>query len=235
MTIVFPFLLIAVIFFLAMIAAKISSKIYVFMTWKRSEILAGVYLGILLLLVPILNALPKNDFLKTDSSESSNMSQSSTPDLFNLMAKGDLDQLQGVYKNNTQTFKVDQPTLKFDLPPNSGYNQIFIERKGVDDGEIEVRTYVATQFTEGIDFTKLILPPKVSFQNGVLALKSEQQKLDFKLFKTDFTVGQFKPEDMINIGRMSMYFGWKAVYVRVPKSLEIDQGKYHVQIIGEPK
>jgi hypothetical protein len=160
-------------------------------------------------------------------------SQNYNGDIYYNFAKGNIDKQQGVYKNKSVTFKIDKKTLGFKISDNSGYNQIFIERKDVDNGQIEVNTYVAKHFINGIDITKLLLPPNISFQNGILTVGSnEQQILDFKKFTPDFTLEQFKPTSAENNQSMSMNFAGRVVYIRAPKSLEIDKGTSNVNIIS---
>lgn len=117
------------------------------------------------------------------------------------------------------------------VSPN--YNQIFIERKEADDGEIEVSTYVPTQIAGDIDFTKLVLPPNISFQNGTLSIKTgKQQTLDFKRFNANFTMDQFKLVNMGFNNGLSPNFGLKVVFIRFPKNLQIEKGINNVQMIS---
>jgi len=83
----------------------------------------------------------------------------------------------------------------------------------------------------GIDFTKLILPPAVSLQKGTLSITAASpQRLDFKQFKADVLVDQFKTQNMRNLYTGRVSFGFQIIYIRVPKSLEINEGKYANQI-----
>lgn len=52
------------------------------------------------------------------------------------------------------------------------------------------------------------------------------QTLEFKQFKNDFTIDQFKLQNFGNFVGMSASFGEPVIYIRVPKSMEIDQGMY---------
>ena len=204
---------------IVLIVAKIRPKISTLISWKRSALIAGIYLAVLILLVPVMYLLPGKDFKQLVRSTNNTV----------ILPQLDAKNLDKLYKNSNQAFQFDKKTLGFKVADNTGYNQIYVERKGLDDGKIEISIYAATQVFAGIDFTKLILPPDVSIKNGILTIKSHQQKLDFKKFNPDFILDQFKPD---NIGYNGGMFGWKAVYVRVPKSLEIDKGTYNVNIIS---
>lgn len=234
--ILLPLLILLIVIILRDIVPMIRSKISVFVTWRRSLIVAGIYLGILILIVPILYVLPNEGLNKLGEnwSQGEIMSQNPITDLLPL--KGDLDKQPGLYRNSNHTFKVDAKKLAFNESVN-GNNQIFVERKDVDDGEIEVSTYAATHTVGNVDFTKLILPPVTSYKDGMLSIKSANQpRLNFNQFNSDFTVAQFKNLTKgVGNGRSSSFgFGWKMIYIRVPKSLEIDEGNYNgqIQIVG---
>ena len=223
--------ILAIIVIVAAIKPKTSAFV---ISWKRSLLIAGLYLAGLILLVPILYLLPNKDFIKLheNANKTEALSQYNAGDLYYNSAKGNIDEQQGFYKNSSVTFKIYKKTLRFKASNNTGYNQIFIERKGVDDGKIEVNTYVATHFIEDIDITKQISPPNISFKDGILTIKTERQSLGFKRFNLDFTLKQFKPAYIENNRGMSTNFGGRVVYIRVPKSLEIDKGTNNVNIIN---
>ncbi|MDR3601507.1 MAG: hypothetical protein P4L49_13680 [Desulfosporosinus sp.] len=206
-----------------------------FSSWRRGFISAGIYLGILIILVPILYLLPDEGFIKLN--EAKNQAETETKpqtiinDWYNYLPfVGDLEKQKGLSKNSSHTFKVDAEELAFNGSSNINI-QIFVERKDVDDGEIEVDTYSTTQSIETIDFTKLVLPPVISYENGTLSFKSaNRQNFDFKYFKPDFTVAQFDNPKMGIENGTSSSFGWNIIYIRVPKSLKIDETPHNVRI-----
>jgi len=234
-TILFPSLIFLIIVAIIFVGPKVRSIIGSVLTWRRNLILAGVYLGILILLVPMLYMLPNNDFTKLmeDRNQAEKtISQNSFTDLNNnLPLVGDFDQQNGLYKNSSHTFKVDTTKLAVIVDERmTGDYQIFVERKSVDDEEIEISTFVTTQppLKGSLDFTKLISPPTITFQKDTLSLMSaSRQTVDFTQFNADFTVDQFKKH---NYGGASANFGQNVIYIRVPKSLELDKGKYSDQI-----
>ena len=175
----------------------------------------------------------KEGFIKV-SSDSDQASQNVLSDVFTNKSHLplNLDNQQGLFKTSTQTFKTETNKLSFILDPNFNPPRIFVERKAVDDGEINVSTYALTQTVGGIDFTKLIQPPAMSFEKGTLSCQSNnQQVLDLKRFNADFTVNQFKNGFSGSIQSPSVHFGFgQVIYLYVPRSLEIDQGTYSDQI-----
>ncbi|MDR3585697.1 MAG: hypothetical protein P4L59_10285 [Desulfosporosinus sp.] len=214
------------LFLIVMAIASINKKNRITrLSWRGNLILSGVYLGILLMAVPTLYLLPKDGFNKfvDYSSQTEALSENIILDLYNnhLPPGGNLDNQPGLYKNSSRTFNIETKKLAFKVASNSWNYPIFVARKNADDGKIEVSTYCATQLEGAIDFTKLILPPIIIYQNGTLSLKSTHQSLNFMQCNADFTVNQFKNPTMGYGNGLSTNFGEAMVYIRVPKSLEI--------------
>lgn len=212
------------------IAPKISSKIGSLINWRRSFILAGIYLGILIISVPTLYLLPDKGLIKlAETSKEAVKLQS--------LLEGDLDKHLGLYKNSSQTFQMDTNKLTFNVVANMGSYRILVERKEVDDGKIEVCTYAETQMTMGIDVTKLVQPPTITLHKGLLVLgSSQQQRLEFKQFNLDFTA-EYLQNQKRSEKAMFSDFGVKVIYIRVPKGIDIDKGNYdygeQIQIINK--
>lgn len=215
------------LFLIVMAIVSINKKTNVtLLSWRGNLILLGIYLGILLMAVPIVYLLPKEGFNKFAyySNEAEALSEDPVLDLYNnhLPSGESLDNQPGLYKNSSDTFNIDAKKLAFKVASNSGNYSIFVARKKVDDEKIEVSTYVAPQLEGTIDFTKLVLPPIITYQNGTLSLESAHQSLSFIQCNTDFTVNQFKNRNM-GLGKgLSTNFGETVVYIQVPKSLEIN-------------
>ena len=229
-------LLLFIVIVIKLIVPIIRSRVSVFISWRRGSISASLYLGVLIILVPIIHLLPDRDFIKLIETrqQTETISRNAINDLYNHSPLvGDLNKQKGLYKNSSHTFKVETKELSFifSSPTSTGNYHIFIERKDVDDGEIGLSSYAATQIMGGADYTKLILPPTISFQNGTLSITSPiHQTFDFSQFNADFTVDQFKHRNADYINRMSGSFDENVIYIRVPKSLEIDKGAYNGQI-----
>jgi len=236
--ILLPLMLLLIVIVIKFVGPIIRTRVSGVMTWKRSFIFAGIYLGVLILLVPVLSMLPDKDYIKLIDNrvEAFGLSHTNIDNfdfLNHLPTEGSLKKQQGIYKISSHTFKIDTNKLSFIFyePNLNGNYRIYVKRKDVDDGEIGVSTYATTQLVGGIDFTKLILPPAVSFQKGTLSFRApSRQTLDFKQFKNDFTVDQFKLQNYGNLVGMSASFGSQIIYIRVPKSMEINKGMYSDQI-----
>jgi hypothetical protein len=232
-TVVLLFFLVALIIFITL-AGKIASKLFAFVTWKKSAILTGVYLVCLILSVGLVAILPNSGFLKSEKNEQVGNPHSDISKFFDVKTGKDLDQQKELYLNNRQTLKTDQASLRLDLSPDSGYIKVFVERKAEDDSKIDIFTYL-TPFTIGkLDYTKFLEPPKVSLQDNLLSIKSVRQNFALKLYKTNLTQSQFREYDALDLQNNSstaVNFGWGAVLLKIPKSLAIDEGNSNIQFL----
>ncbi|HBV85864.1 MAG TPA: hypothetical protein DEF42_04200 [Desulfosporosinus sp.] len=216
---------------------SLRSKITRLLSWRLSAIIAGLYLGFLAMLVPILYLLPANDFIKTVENKEQAISNSQIlmNDLYNqkFPSEEDLAKLEGVYKNSSHTFKVDSNKLSINLRTKTGSYHVLIQEKDVDDNEINVSAYVTAQYMGEVNFTKQLAPPAISLKNGILFLTTPNyQTLEFKQFNSDFTVDQFKHQNSNN--GLSTNFGEQIIYIHVPKNLEINRDglEDRIQLIG---
>lgn len=211
-------------------------KLRIHLTWRMSLSLAGLYLGILILLVPVSCLLPRDAFFQPDESgiQADLLGPSPIESLFvdSTPLTGDLANQPGFYRNGFFTFRAEGDNadkLLLQCDPNIYYtaNTIFLEKKKSDDGEIEVHSYAGPQLINNMDCTKQILPPAISYKDGILSIApATQQRLTFIQFNTDFTVRQFqaRAEATPNMNSFSTMSGNKIIYIRIPKSMEIDIG-----------
>ncbi|SDG11256.1 hypothetical protein [Desulfosporosinus hippei] len=223
-------IVIVIVFFIPVVRAKL----FTLLSWKITLTLAGLYLGILMMIVPILYILPENCLIKNNETKDQVVatSQNLISDLYNkrVPSERDLSKLEGIYKNSSHTFNADSNHLSVNIQASTGSRHVFIERKAVDDGQIGVSSYATAQYIGDVNFTKLISPPTFTLQNGTLSLKPPgHQILNFKQLNADFTINQFSNRNYA-IHELSTNFGEQIVYIRVPKSLVIDKGQHTDQI-----
>lgn len=230
--ILFPILLVLIGILLIFFSKSIRPKLLRLLSWKVGAIFTGLYLGVLSMFVPVLYMLPDKDFIKTDAHKDQAIvtSQNLINNLYNqhFPAEKDLAKLEGIYKNSSQTFPVDSSKLSFNQQTTGSYH-VLIERKGVDDGEINISTYVTAQYIGDVNFSKRLFPPVISLKNGILSIRGRNyQSFEFKHFNSDFTVDQFENQNS-RINEMS-HFGDQIIFIRVPKSLDINKGESEGQI-----
>lgn len=204
------------------------------LSWKKNVFSAGLYLAILIILVPIFYSLPTQEFVQSSEGKGQRIDYSLTDVVDSFSSTENPDQIQGVYKISTQTLKLDSPILSFNEAINRGNYQIFIKKRNdINDREIEVSTYIYEQFYGDIDLTKRIPPPSISLQNGRLNIKTiEHPNFEFKQFLDDFTVNQFRNQNHERFNTYRSPSDWRIIYLRVPQSLEIQNpNSYSVHIL----
>lgn len=206
-----------------------------YISWRRNVILAGVYIAVLIVLVPICLLLPRREFMQTSGDRESDQTVMVAPiGLMNgFPLDGNLDQIKGIYRNSNQTFKLDKDKLTFDDSARKGNYKILVKRKAIDDGQIEVSTYITGYFVGKLDFTELVLPPSIFIQKGILSIEDPSpQNLNFIAFTADFTLNQFKHLNLQPNDSFSSQLGMRLIYLSVPKSLEIDNETKNVIMVN---
>jgi hypothetical protein len=225
----------ALIFFLA---KNLRPRLNRLFTWKNNLLFAGGYLALLILLTPISAYLLKDGSFQTNPDKNmitqSPKNWADNLNFYRIPPEGNLETNSEIYKNSSQKFRLTSNTLTIESSSSSEYNQILIERKNINDGEVEVNTYVAPHYAGSIDITKMILPPNISLMDGTMSFQApSEQILEFKRFNSDFTINQFKRENQNTREMSSSHFGWKAIYLRVPQNLEIiSNGTNKVQMVN---
>ena len=221
------FLLVIVIAFLYFMAKGLWPVITRRLTWKNNLIWVGIYFVLLLFLVPVFALLPKHDFVHSSKDGDKELLIQAPRDWsedswkYHIPPDGRFEEQSGLYKNSSQTFQVDTNQITLESLANTGY-LIYIERKDSDDKVIEVSSYVAPHYADAIDFTRMVSPPRISFEKGILTIEApSQQNLQFKSLNDSFTVNQFKQKDSNTQRGNFSVFGGKAVYIQIPKNLEI--------------
>lgn len=235
-----PFLILIGAVFSALIKKPMPQRLKRVFKWKTNLFLAGVYLAVLILLVPLALMLDQGGVLGSGSSTGKELLAEAPSNLAGpgwerrVPMDGRFEEQEGYYKNSSQTFQVEGSQLKIKTDGTSEYGQIFLERKKSADGLIEVSTYVAphyarSTYSKQIDYTKMVAPPQISLEKEILKIEAPpEQKLVFKEFSATFIVSQFKEGVQNNYGGM-MAFGEKGILIRVPSDLEIVSDDY-VQI-----
>lgn len=226
------FIILGVIIVFLFLAAQLSVRILSrYVSWKRNIFVAGTYLALLILLIPLSYLLPRQGFIQA-ATDKNDINLYSPEDVLTLFSSEDNpDQIKGIYKNKSQTFTTQLSSLSFDSSVDRGNNLVFIKRKTVDDGEVEMSSYTNELLFGGIDFAKSTLPPNVFLDNGYLSIKEpSHQSLEYKQFMADFTIEQFKH---INSKSLDSYSnqGWNIIYLRVPQSMEIYNYSKNVHVL----
>lgn len=122
MSIIVSILVIAIIILLT---SKLGILLNSFMSWRKSAIIAGVYLLVLIISVGIAAILPDNGFLRVENNDKAgNVSGI----ISNIRSIDDFMDQPGLYLSSRQTFKIDQER-PLGFVSNSQPIQVYVEKK----------------------------------------------------------------------------------------------------------
>lgn len=206
-------------------------------SWRTGALISTIYLSILIVSVPVCYLLSADSFHTVVWDRSLDQTKMQVyNNLESYAEQGKLDQLSGLICTDIHSFNFPGNTLSLKVDDPSRVSTIFIVRKTLDDGIIDVSTYTTGSTINGTDFTDLAGPPKLSLQADVLTVESGLNKnINIRKFEKDFTVVQFTKQ-MNEFTGNGIDFGDTILYIQVPKNLEIQQGNnYNVKIFENNK
>lgn len=233
-TIIIWVCILASVYFLAKFMRPRLRRVY---RWKTNLLIAVAYLALLVVSIPLALFLDQGEFFQSRNAQAQGMLAEAPADWsedggrYHIFENEPLERQAGLVENSRQTYAADTPQLRIQTAGSTGYGRIFLERKKNADGLIEVSTYVAPHYArtdtfKPIDFTKLVAPPQITWEAGVLKIGDPvKQSFEFKMYSDSFPVWQFKEEKQSNhIGGGSMTFGEKGILVRIPPGVEVVDG-----------
>lgn len=233
----FLFIMIALFYVFKKVIQPSVNRVY---KWRGNLLLAGVYLAVLIFLMPITALIDQGESFISQNPDKELLALapenwSENERVYPIPGDGHFENLSGMYRNSSQTFTLEVPQLEIRTIEQTGYEMIYLERKESADGVVEVSTYVAPHYARSswsvpIDFTKLVAPPQISIEKGIMKIKAPmEQNLVFRHFRDNFTVSQFKPEVQNSGGGFTVH-GHKAILIRIPSDVEVfegDSGKFN--------
>lgn len=228
--------LLVIFAFLYLLNKFVQPRLHRIYKWKTNLLIAGAYLALLILSIPLGVLFDQSEFLQSRNAKDQGL-LAEAPSNWSEVSRGvhiiedePLKAQAGLVENSHQTFEITAPQLEIRPGNSSNYGRIFLEQKEKADGIIEVSTYVAphqtrTDASQFIDFTKMIPPPKINFEEGILRIEAPiRRNLVFKDFSDSFLVNQFKEVRQDYRGG-SMIFGEKVILIRVPSDVEVFEGE----------
>ncbi|AFL98762.1 hypothetical protein Desde_0292 [Desulfitobacterium dehalogenans ATCC 51507] len=205
--------------------------------WKTNLLISGTYLALLVLSLPLALFLDQGELFLSRNAQAQGLLAEAPDDWsedgrrYHILENEPFATQSGLVENSRQTYPAETPQLEIRTAENSGYGRIFLERKKDADGMIEVRTYTAPHYArtdtfQSIDFTKLVPPPEIRWEEGILKIEEPvQQSFVFKFYGNSFIVRQLKRERQGYFGGGgSMSFGEGGIVVRVPADVEVMDG-----------
>lgn len=225
-------LILMMIAFFYFMKKAVKPRLNRFNQWKSNLLLAACYLALLILLIPITGLVDQGELFISPNPDKELLALtpadwSKDRQKYHLPADGRFKEQTGLYENSHQIFKSEAPQLKIIAAEDLSNGQIFLERKESADRIIEVTTYAAPQYARAngampVDFTKLVAPPQISLEKGILKIERPlEQSWVFINFNDSFAVSQFKPEAQSTDRGSVMLQGQQGILVRIPSDLEI--------------
>ena len=181
----------------------------------------GAYLAILIISMVISNVLPVKGLTELEKVNSNVLDQESTS-LYDAAIAGNINQYDQKFLLKSWDFKFKQQQLEITTNNDTSYNITFIvERKGQNDGHIEIGFYMTRSEVNGVDISKLVHPPGLEITGNRLRLtNSSKNQLRLSQFSNVFTVKQFNGENFFGHESYSSE-GQAILYLKVPQNLKI--------------
>lgn len=202
---------------------------------RTVKIIVAAYLGICILSLPVLYMLPTDSFSEhSQKNKPGDYKMNDNTYFYDCLNYGNWAELEKNFKPVKYRFAKKSDVLSFDIPANNDNYPIWIEKKALDDGVIEVNTFKTTFAAANIDITDQVPPIKVSMTDNCLKI-GDYKSIEIGIYNFDYVpypIGQFKKaSDKRNIPDLG--FGVQALYIRIPAGMSVDKGNYNVMIIGE--
>lgn len=144
-----------------------------------------------------------------------------------------------VFKKEEVDYPYNQLTISMYSSEDDGFGvPIIVERKEINDDNIEVIYYRTKPSAYEMELTKELKPIQMTWSNDALILGiPERQEFNFNLFKKEFPISQFfgsEVEERYEIDP-TYSIGDEAIYLRVPRDLEVIEGtdEVYIDFVGE--
>lgn len=203
--------------------------------YKKSQRFLVAYLAILLLTLAWSYMIPEENLFNqaVATAEEIENARWAYQKLHKAAKEGRPDQVEGVQVNGEWSFEYKGKELEIEAP-DLGHS-IMVERKKVDDGIIEAIGYVTPTIADQMNFTNRMGTPELRLKFNKLRIKPagpyEAKVLKFhRAFPITQFLGDVKEQQRGGDGFISTE-GQQMIYLRIPKSLQID-AKVYIQMVG---
>lgn len=96
---------------------------------------------------------------------------------------------------------------------------IYVKRKNVSDGKIEAVIFQHPFIIDGADFSEVLEPYELTFEDNLLTIRSKQQSLRLSVMHSPFPVRQITNVSMMH---HSSSRGEQLIYLQLPSGLELE-------------
>ncbi|HEX9060485.1 MAG TPA: hypothetical protein VF941_09920 [Clostridia bacterium] len=178
-----------------------------------------IYFALILAVIPVLYAVPKEGLLRTVPASEINGLLFRENAFENLGKKNKPEEVPWLHLCYNKEIKYSKNKIEIkDIDSNT---RIFVKRKDNDE-IIRLKYYIIKTYVDNIDVTDKIIPTEIKLENGSLSEKFIANSfIELSRFKKDFSVSQFTG----NEGYKGLMFtpGIGAVlYLELPKTLLVE-------------
>lgn len=223
--------LLFLIIIIAIIYAGVNAiKKGTFLQKLNLKLVLGIYGALLLVAVGFFYFLPIEESLNKVVENKEELAQAERAGdlLMNAASEGKKiveENIDGVFIKKQWDFPYEGKELEI-TQVDEQYSTAFVlvERKDVDDNQVEVTQYYTRTILENIELTDEIAPFTIELEEERLTI-SDTNVIDIEVgkFAKEFTISQFTSRNGIALfSDANRIRGENVLYIRVPKSVEVE-------------
>lgn len=193
-----------------------------FVTVKITHWLLLIYAGVLFLSMAAAPFVADGKLHARETVSEKELSQADNQ-LHQALRRGKVEDIDEKYLVNQKNFDNYQgKTLEIDTIYGN-VPELYVERKQVDDGKIEVFCYASALTIDTLDFTDMAGEPlSYVLENNILTIKPpKEREVKVSIVKNEFTINQFTEAREIG---SHIIVNSPYLYMRIPKTLELIEG-----------
>lgn len=201
-----------------------------FVTLKITHWLLIIYVGVLLLSIPLVTLLTNDTISSREKVEDWN-EERELSHFYTAIHEGNVEQLGSRHLINEEAYDYGNQSLN--IRSNSGIDiSINVERTDRNDGKIEALVYTNGLIISGYDFSDMLVPINFRLVGDTLeVIHPEHQSINIAIVRNEFTINQFTGQKPINDVAGG---GQLEVYLKIPQSLQInEEPNVHIQYVNE--
>lgn len=217
---ILPLLIILIIIIAIVILSKRNGSKNTFFGKKIRWIFGG-YLAILVICAGLSPLLPTNG--KTYKTINVKHLDNESMKLYETVLKGNIDKVDSKFIKKTWNLDYQDEQLAI-TTPNEEFieTSIIVERKTVNDGEIEAVYYKSGSSVNGMDISDLEKSLQLKIEKNTVRIENpERLTREFTQFQQAFPINQFTGKGGFSHSN-NFYEGNSILYLKVPKDLKIN-------------
>ena len=193
----------------------LNSRLKRFFKIKITHWLILIYAFVLLAASAIVPFMSK-ELTELDAQERQD-SEKMFSELTEKLENGQAEKIDPRYILVEHSFDAENQTVKIASQLESS-PMIYVKRKDVNDGKIEAVIFQHPFIIDGADFSEVLEPYELTFEDNLLTIRSEQQRLKLSVMHSPFPVRQLTNVSMMH---HSSSRGDQLIYLQLPRGLEL--------------